>query len=257
MKKIIFIITIFLTIISSAHAATATLVKHRIEDYYVYYYDKSQERERYIYANRYVFGTTTAYCLELGKDISSNIYTYSTAFEELPYDKDTLDYIKIVAYYGYDYPGHNTVEYYMAAQELIWEKISDVDVTWVDGVLTTNYVNIESEKNTIKNQIEEHYKLPSFDRIQIDYTLGESLTIEDTNNVLNKFETTVENVIIDGNKLIITEDFDEEEIILTHPNYTGNKFLFYTSGTSQKMMSTGVINDEVKSIIKIKMIMML
>ena len=70
---------------------------------------------------------------------------------------------------------------------------------------------------------------------------------------MNRYVTNSENVVIEENKLILTKDFSEQEIILKHPNHTGRQFLLYTSGISQKMISTGGI-DDVTSTIKIKIV---
>lgn len=253
MKKIIFFITLFLIAITSTYADEVTLIRDRIDDTYTYYYDKNLERDRFLYANKYTFGDTIAYCLELGKLIEGNIYTYTTSFDELSFDKDLLDYVKLIAYYGYDYPGHNTDNYYMAAQELMWNKLDNTDIKWVLNMVPNNYINVEKEKNRIMSLINTHYDKPSFDGMEIEYTLGEMLELADSNNILDRYVTTSENVVIEGNKLILTKDFNEQEIILKHPNHTGRQFLLYTSGVSQKMISTGGI-DDVTSTIRVKIV---
>ena len=203
-------------------------------------------------AYKYNFEDNVAYCLELGKSIESNIYTYTTSFDEMNYDKGKLDFIKMVAYYGYDYPGHDTLNYYMATQEIIWNRLTNYKISWVINLNPDNAINVEKEKNNIMKLFNTHYIKPSFDGKEIEYTLGEELVLEDTNNILDRYITETDNVVIEGNKLILTKDFAEEEIIFTKPNYTKNKFLLYTSGISQKMMSVGGI-DNVKSTIKVKL----
>ena len=41
----------------------------------------------------------------------------------LVYTPQMIEDIALYAYFGYDYPGHNSEEYYAAAQKLIWERI--------------------------------------------------------------------------------------------------------------------------------------
>lgn len=253
MKKIIFFITLFLIAVSTVFAEEVTLVKNRIDNIYKYYYDDTLGRDRFIYANKYIFGDSIAYCLELGKLIDSNIYTYTTSFEELNYDKDILDYVKLLAYYGYDYPGHNTDSYYMAAQELMWNKLNNKEIKWVLNLEPNNFISVDKEKNEIISLINTHRDKPSFNNTEIEYILGQELEIADTNNILYRYVSATNNVIIEGNKLILTKNFNEDEIVLKHPNYTGKQYLLYTSGVSQKMMSTGGI-DDVTSTINIKII---
>ena len=158
MKKIIFFITIFLIAISNALAEEVTLIRDRIDDTYAFYYDKTLERDRFLYANKYTFGSTIAYCLELGKTIDSNIYTYTTSFEELNYDKGKLDFIKLIAYYGYDYPGHDTDNYYMAAQEIMWNRLTNSEIKWVINMEPDKYINVEKEKSNIMTLFNQIYK---------------------------------------------------------------------------------------------------
>lgn len=252
MKKFILFITLFFIAISTVSANQVTLVKERIDDVYAHYYDLNINKIRFLYADRYVFGENTAYCLELGKKIESDIYTYSTSFDEYTINKDDLEYLKLITYYGYDYPGHQEDRYYMAAQELIWNRMCNTYPNWVFDLDPSNIIDISEEKKEILTLKSSHYIKPSFDNKEIEYTMGEELIIEDTNNVLDRFITTNDNVVIEGNKLIIKENFSEEEITLTKPNYNEKQFFLYTSGASQKMMSAGEL-DSVTSKVKIKL----
>ena len=96
MKKFILFITLFFIAISTVSANQVTLVKERIDDVYAHYYDLNINKIRFLYADRYVFGENTAYCLELGKIIESDIYTYSTSFDEYTINKEDLEYLKLI-----------------------------------------------------------------------------------------------------------------------------------------------------------------
>ena len=252
MKKIILLIVLFLITISTVSANEVTLIQERIDNVYTHYYDLNYNKIRFLYANKNMFGDTPAYCLEIGKEISSNIYTYTTSFEEHGIDTDELEELKLITYYGYDYPGHNTDKYYMATQELIWNRMCNTYTNWVIDMTPSKIIDISNEKSEIISLIDSHYKKPSFNNKEIEFTMGERLIIEDTNNVLSNFMSSNENIQIEGNKLIINEDFSEEEIILTKPNYNKKSFFLYTSGLSQKMISGGSV-DNVTSNLKIKL----
>ena len=252
MKKIILLIVLFLITISTVSANEVTLIQERIDNVYTHYYDLNYDKIRFLYANKNMFGDTPAYCLEIGKEISSNIYTYTTSFEEHGIDTDELEELKLITYYGYDYPGPNTDKYYMATQELIWNRMCNTYTNWVIDMTPSKIIDISNEKSEIISLIDSHYKKPSFNNKEIEFTMGERLIIEDTNNVLSNFMSSNENIQIEGNKLIINEDFSEEEIILTKPNYNKKSFFLYTSGLSQKMISGGSV-DNVTSNLKIKL----
>lgn len=253
MKKIILLIAVFITLLPKVYSKEVTLGVDKIGSTFAYFYDSSQEKNRYVYAEKYYFDTNLAYCLELGKKIYSSNYITSSSFESLNISDEKLEKIKLITHYGYNYPNHNTDTYFMAAQELIWNEMSDINLTWVRDLIPSNVVDVSEERNEIINLVNKHYIKPSFDNETIEYTLGVPLVLEDTNNVLSNFKTPNENVSIEDNKLIINENFNAEEIILTKSNYTDKEFILYTSGDSQRMISTGIV-DEVTSNIKIKLI---
>lgn len=242
MKKILFFIFLLIICFSSVKANSVTLVKDKLNNTYTYYYDSSQGRYRYLYASKYMFNDAVAYCIELGKQIDNFTYDYSDSFKAANLNADDVKYIKLASYYGYNYAGHNTDRYYLATQNIIWNRLSNIDVKFVIGMNPNDYIDISKEKNEIINLINEHDIKPSFNNSTIDYTNGSDKVLIDNNNVLSKFESRTDNVIIDGNKLIIKSGFKRKEITLYRINYTKNIFLLYTSGNNQKMMSAGYFN---------------
>ncbi len=255
MKKILYFIILCLLVITKVNvkASEVTLVKERIGDLYTYYYDDNYGRYRFLYLNKYLFGENYAYCLELGKPIEGNIYSYSTTFKDINLSNEDLEYIKLVSYYGYDYPGHKTDRYYMAAQELIWIRLSNVYVKWAVSMNSKDLVDVTPEKEVISNLVSNHYNKPSFDNTTIDIVKGENITITDTNNVLSNYKSNSKYVKIDGNTLTINGDIDTNTITLTKNINTDKVFLLYTNGISQKMMSSGRVED-VTSKIKLNII---
>ncbi len=243
MKKILYFIFFCLLIFTKANvkASEVTLVKERIGDLYTYYYDDNYGRYRFLYLNKYVFGENYAYCLELGKPIEGNLYSYSPSFNSINIKDSDLEYIKLVSYYGYDYPGHRTDRYYMAAQELIWNRLSNIYVKYVINLNPNNLIEVESEKEEITNLINNHYRKPSFDSSTIDIVKGESITLTDTNNVISNYKCDNRYIQIEGNTITIDENIDTEKIMLTKNIDTDKVFLLYTNGASQKMMSSGKV----------------
>ena len=250
MKKILYFIILCLLVISKVNvkASEVTLVKERIGDLYTYYYDENFGRNRFLYLNKYLFGENYAYCIELGKYIYGNIYSYSTSFDSANISDSDLEYIKLVSYYGYDYPGHKTDRYYMAAQELMWIKLSNVDVKWAVDMNSEDLVEVESEKEEISNLVRNHYIKPSFDNTTIDIIKGDTITLTDTNNVLSNYKSNNRYISIEGNTITIDGNIDTNKITLTKNANTDKVFLLYTNGSSQKMMSSGQIDPVISSI---------
>ena len=140
----------------------------------------------------------------------------------------------------------------MATQELVWKEVSNPTMIWVKALDITKPLDVTKEKDDIMMLVANHNVKPSFDEKEIEYTLGEKLVIEDTNNVLSYFTANNENVTIEGNKLILNENFSEEEITLSKVKYTDNEVFVYVGGDSQKMVSAGII-DNLTSKIKVKL----
>lgn len=255
MKKILYFIILCLLFVSKVNvkASEVTLVKERIGDLYTYYYDEHFGRTRYLYLNKYLFGENYAYCIELGKYIEGNIYSYSTSFNEANLSDEDLEYIKLVSYYGYDYPGHETDRYYMAAQDLIWIRLSNVYVKWVVNMHLDDVVDVSEEKEEISNLVRNHYIKPSFDNSTIDIVKGNLITLVDTNNVISNYKSNSEYITIEGNTITIDGNIDTNKITLTKNENTDKVFLLYTNGTSQKMISSGRV-DSITSNIKLNII---
>lgn len=250
MKKILYFIILCLLFVSKVNvkASEVTLVKERIGDLYTYYYDEHFGRTRYLYLNKYLFGENYAYCIELGKYIEGNIYSYSTTFNEANLSDEDLEYIKLVSYYGYDYSGHKTDRYYMAAQDLIWIRLSNVYVKWVVNMHLDDVVDVSQEKEEISNLVRNHYIKPSFDNSTIDIVKGESITLTDTNNVLSNYKSNNKYITIEDNTITIDGNIDTNKVTLTKNANTDKVFLLYTNGTSQKMMSSGRVDPIISNI---------
>ena len=63
------------------------------------------------------------YCIEPGKEIFSYEYKGNLGMTTSPFSEATNKLIQLIGYYGYEYPGHNTLRYRLATQALIWEKV--------------------------------------------------------------------------------------------------------------------------------------
>lgn len=250
MKKFIILIAL-LFFCHDVKALEVLLRIDNIDNTYTYYYDSELGRNRYLYASKYIFNSNVAYCLELGKKIESNIYNMSSSFDEINMDRDDIAFIKLISYYGYDYPHHNSDKYYMATQELIWKRLSNTSVKWVKDLNPSNVIDVSFEKNEIMSLVNNHYVKPSFDNYEVEMVLGKDLVITDTNGVLENYEVDSKYARIDGNKLIIDGMIDTDEIILNKKNYNDRVFFVYSSGNSQKMLSSGKV-DNVSSKIKVK-----
>lgn len=243
MKKILFFIIIMFFAITKVNvkASEVTLVKERIDDVYCYYYDDNFGKYRFFYVDKYLLGENYGYCIQLGKKIEGNIYSYTTSFDDANISNSDLEYIKLVSYYGYDYPGHKTDKYYIATQELIWSRLSNVQMKWVVNLDPNDLFEIQNEKDAILNLVSNHYTKPSFDNNTVDIVKGEKITLTDTNNVISNYKSDSNYIKINGNSITIDGNIDVDKVTLTKNVTTDKVFLLYTNGNSQKMMSSGKV----------------
>ncbi len=250
-KKIILLLILFFisTIFLKVNAATLSL--ETLND--VFYV---KTKEGYYHSFNHHFFTidgVVAYCTEPGVDIYTFDYDYSEDFGYSNMNEEQAKKASLIAYYGYDYnfenENHNTRNYRLATQKLIWETAADYHYefyTQKDG--NGDYIDISSEVEKINSLVNSHYTTPSFDKDTINIDINKEVSIVDKNGVLNKFEIVDDdgtNAKIKGNELIIkTKDFNEKTIKLKKKQYTNKKVLFYRNETnSQKLMTSGSVPD--------------
>ena len=190
------------------------------------------------------------YCIEIGVGISENIYTATDDYLKVGLNAEEAKYIKMVAHYGWKYKNHDSYKYYLAAQELIWERLSLDEVYWTNSEsIYGDVINVEQEKKEILDLVEKHYVTPEFNVIEINY--GEELILEDKNNVLNDYEivsiTNANYEIIDNTIKLRALSLDDIKLELRRKNIENISEVFYYAGVSQKMVSDSGVDGVSKS----------
>lgn len=149
----------------------------------------------------YIFlNNELAYCLEPYKLVSDNYILDNNFLNN--FSLEDKKYFEEVSYFGYEYPGHNNVYYYMASQELIWRRITNQNVYWTTkSVATGDIINIDSYKNEIISLINNYDKKPSFDNNYIKGNYRDTIVLNDNNNVLSSF-----NIINDSKNIVWKEN---------------------------------------------------
>lgn len=154
----------------------------------------------------YYVDNEVAYCLEptvhYGNDIVEGTW------DAMNLDSSIKERITLIAYYGYTFPGHETLEYRAAVQAMIWEEVMQDGFVkyskdyWGKGQV----LDLTAERNEINRLIEQHSIRPSFDAGYYRVQKGKSLTLTDTNNVLSDYDVSVSGAdySINGNILTIT-----------------------------------------------------
>ena len=206
---------------------------------------------------QFQLGDRYAYCIEPGVEINEKYYDIYTDWSAVDMSDELKSKLEKIGYYGYEFPGHQTSRYYIAAQELIWKAVRpDMEVVWTTGENKTgDVIDITEEKNEIMRLVNNHDLVPSFSYKTYKGVTGSKLVLEDENHVLQNFEISNSNyhdIKIDGNKLEITlngEKVPDEVITLTKKKeyYDNQPLLVYCKGNSQKLASLRITMDDISS----------
>lgn len=191
------------------------------------------------------------FCLEPYEIVGTDYEVNNTYFNN--YDPNALNYIKMVA----NYVNHNLEvkgsHYYMAAQELIWERITGYDmVYWTTKAKTEgDRINIDSFKNEIDSYVNNFLTKPSFDNMTVSDKFFSTVILEDTNNVLMNYQVinnSKNNVWISGNKLyinILSSDFAEIKLVR---KYGSGDAIFYHTNSGQDLAALASYVENVSNI---------
>lgn len=158
-------------------------------------------------------------------------------------NNNQIEMIKLLNYFGFKYQNHNTSEWYMITQLLIWRTVDPNGFYYFTDTLNGNETHIYDRKiNELYSLVNNYLTIPN---IEVPKVLKKSDNIEliDTNNILSNYQTNIGK--IEGNKLILNNlDIGEHTITLTRTfEKTGKDPSFYTSNSSQDMFIRGDIND--------------
>ena len=184
------------------------------------------------------------YCLEPFEVVGRTYYEDSDYLNR--FDEATIEYFELVAYYGYN-SERNSIYHYMAAQEIIWEKILGGDyVYWTTGINGTgDRINIDSYKNEIIDNVNAFYVKPSFEEDSFSFPFFDEMVIYDQNNVFkdyNGYHYEGNNIVIkndNGFKVSILEE-GRQTIYYNKLLKTDNNTIVYTGRGNQPLASFGI-----------------
>ena len=194
------------------------------------------------------------YCVQPWMVINKeNEYTAHSSQQEeiLGVSRETWRRLSLIAYYGYGYPGHDDERWYGITQLMIWQTVDPSGSFFFTSTLKGERdYSYDWMKDEIENLISNHYTEPNFNATNITLNIGESVVLNDTNNVLNDFIITTSNSNInatkDGNNLtIIANEVGTTTITLTKPlnqEATDNVSVLYDYLDAQKIMSRGFVD---------------
>ena len=242
-RKIFLLLIALVGIFTQTNSVSAATLDMRYQKnvYYVHVEDNGSHYSSFQLAMYYVDGKL-AYCIEPG------VMIYSTTYAIGDWNVTSLSpaqrlRIEQIGYFGYEYPGHQNVKYYMAAQELIWKTVTPLSASWTtEAKGKGSVINIDAEKNEIERLISRSNIRPSFNNQTINATVGDEVILTDTNNILSDYfvyDNGNQDISVNGNQLKIkVNNTGDNQIKLLIKNYDNDVNLVYYNTNSQKLAHT-------------------
>lgn len=188
------------------------------------------------------------YCIELWETLSSN--KIITGYDYEQYNYANIDYgvwerIMLISYYGYGYENHIDSKWYAITQYMIWKETSpDTNIYFTDTLNGKKIEKYEEEINEINSLIQRHGDIPSFYNQTYQVKYNEPITIQDTNNVLDKFEITSNGgleILKNGNYLTFSKNniVDSQVIFANKGKRFQSSPIVYIDNDGQNVLAPG------------------
>lgn len=212
------------------------------------FYEKNDDSNNYYNGTlkKFTIDGKNAYCIEPGVVPGTNQYVAS-GWENSSLDDDVKKDITLYAYYGYDYPGHQTLKYRAATQALIWERVQGNNTHVTFSTETKGggeKVDVTAEKNAILTLVRNHQSVPAFSESQNRILLGKSIELTDHNFNLEDFEVVNSfgaKVIISSEKIVITpQNVGTIKIQFRKKSCYQSQFVIYHADKYQDLISSGI-----------------
>ncbi len=260
-KKIIFVLTIIGIIFNTFIVNASNIVfdgVERIDGVYYIKASKSVTQYRIGVVIRNKDNNKIAYCIEpfTALNTSGNYTSYVDYDSNLNLSEENWNRIKLLSYYGFGYEGHTDEKWFSITQVMIWRTIDPTSsFNWINNLTEKKIIYpYENEINELEKLVNDHYIKPDI-QDEITMTKGETIVLEDKNNVINEYEIIGNsNDYIDGNLLYISDNGEKErEIKLVKKGNLNEPAIFYYNNESQNTIERGNYED-IEKIIKIKVI---
>lgn len=192
------------------------------------------------------------YCIEPGVQLYDGVYQKYDIYNTPPeVDSKKMTDIAIIAYYGYGYKDRTDIKWYITTQFMIWDYVLQDrgEIYFIDD--HNNKINpYENEINIIKEDVANHYRLPSFIENRDPSTIvdkivpvNEDIVYYDENNIISEYTITTTTPHfthkVEGNKLTMNFDLDGSYNVFFAKKYNLDNPRVYLKTGSQKVISRG------------------
>lgn len=186
------------------------------------------------------------YCIEPGVRVEESSYELVELANAMKVNltEEKLKKVSAIAHFGLNDTDHTSMNYYIAAQSLIWETVvpSDWQIYLTDSLDGEKVNWYDKERYDILYSIKEYETLPSFHQQTFTYNQMDVLEITDKNDVLKEYNLQKNDLNIQkkDNKLLIKNKKDPETIVLERKENGPLPQLYY-SENGQDIIRKGVL----------------
>ena len=252
MKKILFFlmaVTIAVICCPKVDAATSFYEGEYIDNIYM---NKKKRNSDTIYYQKARFFRQTgtndfAYCIDPFVFFQEGS-TYEETINPKNLSAEQKENISLIAYFGYQYPGHSDPKWYAITQLMIWQEADPTgDFYFTNGLNGNRIQKFTTEINAIKTLVNNYKKTPTIANQNYFVLENTNFVAADNNNVLPYYKSTSDLFYVDGNKIRNKQALEEGEytIELVREEKNHHKpIIFYQSNNSQSLMETGDLQDK-------------
>lgn len=242
-------VTIMGSMTINASALTGITSSIRYPEWKLAYPDTEQTEgtEGYLMVNN-----EPVFCVNYHETFRSGKTVTQGTFADVGISEEKAKKLSLIAYYGTKVPGRTDRDWYAITQGLIWRVIhEDNSLKYVRTNTTPNFASTQAAWNQILADVDRYYVTPSFTDTTQTVDADRSITLEDSNGVLNDMVITDNgglDVSIQDNNLIIkgNPDASDEVTITLKKNISANETgtsIVYTSPDCQSVASFKVDNN--------------
>lgn len=246
MKKILFLIINFFVFISLIKAETWFGSYEKITEMNVTFIKGEKLYSNSPFLFRMEDGKVV-YCVKPFTEIGHNSPYIEYLYNDSKFNisDEQFERIKLIAYYGYNYPGHEDRKWYGITQYLIW-KTFDLDDIYFTDVRYGNKIDVyEEEINEIEYLVNNHNVIPNIDNT-LEYKNNTLYIESDLNNVLSNYiisDSNIESYISDNKLYISAKEDGEYYIELKRKKYLNNSYILYGLDDYQTLFYPGGVED--------------
>lgn len=258
MKKILTILIVLISILfcDNVYALEDSFYKAETIDGVTYSKFNGIRQNRQAAIQRRTRDNLPVYCTEPFDLVKESYFYAGTALESEVYKKfspEVVNRLKLLAYYGYGYKGHEDSKWYSITQLMMWRTIDPVNrFEWTDKLGGNIIYPFENEIKELNTMVANHGIKPALTDYTNLFSIGKDIMLADQRVNFNDYEVLDNNMKakIIQNKLFISRSEPGDYFVKLRKlsNLYKEMPIFYFDDNHQDIMSVGNLNNPILTI---------